>query len=107
MAFQVTTEYLQSAAAACRTTAATVSDQLTTLRQYVVSLEDDVWQGAASNSFQELMQLYDGCAASLNQALTDMGTALQENSVNYNESEQDNLTKMQNIEGELSGARLG
>ncbi len=106
MAFKVTPEYLASASAACQTTATDVSDELTTCRSYVVGLEDS-WGGIASNTFQEMMQLYDACAQALNQALTDIGTGLQNNFVNYSQSEQDNITKIQNIENELSGAKLG
>ena len=106
MDLKVTPEYVAQAAASCQSTASTIADQLSSLKQYVMGTEA-WWGGIASETFQEMMSLYDSCSAALNQALTDIGSGLQGNYVNYTAAEQANVTSIRNIENELSTANLG
>ena len=106
MAFKVTAEYLADAATSCDSTATTVSDQLASLKSYVVGMED-WWQGIAAGTFQSLMSEYDVCSAALNDALTGIATGLRGNWSNYTGVEQTNSTNIQNIEAGLPAAKLG
>jgi WXG100 family type VII secretion target len=104
--YKVTPEYVAAAAASCNSTADEIQGQLAELKSYVVNLEQ-VWQGVAANTFQVYMQEYDVYSAMLHQALTDIGSGLNGNQVNYQGSEQTNLNNIQKLESELPPARLG
>lgn len=105
MAFTVTPEYIQNAATSCDNTANEIQTQLSTLRSYVVNLEA-VYQGVAANTFQALMNDYDSFAKMLNNALTDIGSGLRGNYVNYTDSESRNVANLAPIQGNIPGARL-
>ncbi len=104
--FQATPQDISQAAASCDSTAQEIQGQLASLKSYVVGLEA-WWGGIAANTFQELMALYDTYSAMLNQALTDIGSGLRGNFVNYTDSEHANLNKVNVLLTELQGANLG
>ncbi|SRR6266702_7350027 len=104
--FRVTPESVSQAASSCNSTADEVQGQLAGLKTYVVNLEA-VWGGIASNTFQELMGLYDTYSAMLDQALRDIGSGLNGNYVNYTESEQSNLKNVNTLLTELQSANIG
>src|SRR5215472_1865544 len=96
---------IASAAASCNSTAGEIQGQLAEIRSYVVNLEA-WWEGIAHDTFQELMTLYDTYAAMLNQALTDIGSGLQGNYVNYTDTEQANLNRVNTLLTELEASNL-
>ncbi len=100
-----TPQDIANAAQACYSTADTVGGQLATLKGYVIALEA-VWGGIAADTFQELMQLYDKYSARLNLALTDIGSGLHGNFVNYTDTEQANINQVNTILTNLQGAHL-
>ncbi|GAA5193293.1 hypothetical protein GCM10023322_54980 [Rugosimonospora acidiphila] len=105
MAFTVTPEYIANAATSCDNTASEIQSQLATLRSYVMNLEA-VYQGVAATTFQALMTDYDTFARMLNEALTDIGSGLRGNYVNYTDSENQNIANLVPIQGNIPGANL-
>ena len=105
MDFKVTPEYVANAAANCDSTANEIQAQLATLKSYVVNLEA-TYQGVAATTFQALMQDYDTFGRMLNNALTDIGSGLRGNYANYTDTEQQNISNLVPIQGDLPGARL-
>jgi len=103
--FQVTPEYVTNAAASCQNTANEIWEQLATLQVYIEGM-DQIWQGIASNTFQDLMVQYNTYATMLYNALTDIGQGLQGNYVNYTSAEQANLTTITTIEQALQGTNF-
>jgi WXG100 family type VII secretion target len=103
--FGVTPQELANAANSCTTTAGTVSDQLTSLRSYVTSMEG-WWKGIASNTFQELMQEYDIYSNMLHEALIDIGSGLSGNQMNYQDSETANINSINVIQNELGQPKI-
>ncbi|MFC4033950.1 WXG100 family type VII secretion target [Streptomyces polygonati] len=103
--YQVTPEEVTTAAASCDSTAATVQEQLATLKSYVVDLEAS-WQGIAATTFQGLMAEYDTFSTMLHDALTDIASGLRGTYVNYSESEQTNIKTITTIQSGLSSANL-
>ncbi|NED80569.1 WXG100 family type VII secretion target [Streptomyces sp. SID11233] len=103
--YQVTPAEISFAASSCDSTAAEVAAQLVTLRTYVLNLEAS-WQGVAAVRFQGLMQEYDIYSKMLHDALTDIGSGLRGNYVNYTESEQANLNSIKAIQTGLPSANL-
>jgi ESAT-6 family protein len=103
--FQVTPEYVSSAAASCQSTADQIQEQLAALKNYIVQMED-IWQGIASNTFQDLMQQYNTYSTMLHNALTDIGQGLQGNYVNYTAEEQANISTIQSIATSLQGTNF-
>lgn len=99
--FQVTPEYVSTAAAACKSTATAVQDELTTLQGYIQNMEA-YWKGIASTTFQDLMTEYSTYSAMLYNALTDIGSGLQGNYVNYESTEQANIKTITAIQQALS-----
>jgi WXG100 family type VII secretion target len=99
--FQVTPEYVAQAAAACKSTASTVQEELSNLQGYIQNMES-YWQGIASNTFQELMTEYSTFSAMLYNALTDIGSGLDGNYVNYESTEQANIRTVNAIQQALS-----
>lgn len=104
--FQVTPEEVTMAANSCSSTASEISDELSVIRSFVVSLEAQ-WRGIASNTFQSLMTDYDVFAKMLNQSLTDISSGLRGNYVNYTASEQSNIGNLQAVNGAIPGANFG
>ncbi|QFG21559.1 WXG100 family type VII secretion target [Actinomadura sp. WMMB 499] len=100
--YRVTPEYLASAATDTTNTAARISEELAQIKTYVYSLEAS-WGGMAHDRFVALMAEYDILAKMLNDALTGIASGLQGNYVNYKESEQQNLTNLNNIEAGMPG----
>ncbi|MGI5239306.1 WXG100 family type VII secretion target [Dactylosporangium sp. CA-139066] len=105
MDFKVTPEYVANAAANCDATANEIQAQLAALKSYVVNLEA-TYHGVAATTFQALMQDYDTFGQMLNNALTDIGSGLRGNYVNYTDTEQQNISNLVPIQGDLPGARL-
>ncbi|MGW7425379.1 WXG100 family type VII secretion target [Streptomyces sp. NPDC054813] len=103
--FKVTPEQISLAATSCDSTAAEIQGQLSDLKTYVVNMEG-WWQGIAQDTFQALMQEYDIYSRMLHDALTDIAGGLRGNYVNYTDSEQQNITSINNIEAGLPSANL-
>lgn len=103
--FKAPPEMISTAAASCDSVASDVDGQLAGLKSYIVGLEA-WWQGIAQTTFQELMQEYDTYGQMLHNALTDIASGLRGNYVNYTETEQQNVTTINNIQNTLQGAKL-
>jgi WXG100 family type VII secretion target len=103
--FQVTPEYVSSAAASCQSTAQEIQEQLAALKSYIVQMED-WWEGIASNTFQDLMTQYNTYSTMLYSALTDIGQGLQGNYVNYTSEEQANINTISSIATSLQGTNF-
>lgn len=102
---QVTPEYVSQAAASCKSTANEIQEQLASLQNYIVQMEG-WWQGIASNTFQELMTEYSTYSAMLYNALTDIGSGLSGNYVNYTDTEQANVNTITSIQNSLSSTNF-
>lgn len=73
--FQVTSEYVSDAAAACKSTAGEIRERLASLQSYIASVEE--WRSdVESDTFQQLMTEYSAYAVMLYNALTDIGSGL-------------------------------
>jgi len=105
-AFGVTPDEIATAASSCDSTSANLSEQLSTLKQYVGNLEAD-WKGIASTTFSSLMADYQIYSTMLHDALTDIASGLRGNYVNYTDSEQTNINNLQEVGGQLPGANFG
>ena len=103
--FQVTPEYVSTSATACTTTAGTIQEQLSSLQAYIANMEN-WWHGIASNTFQELMAEYTTYSAMLYNALTDIGSGLNGNYVNYTDTESANISTITSIQNALSSTNL-
>ena len=103
--FTVTPEYLSQAAAACTSTANEVSEALAGLQSYIQQMEG-WWQGIASNTFQELMAEYSQFSTMLYNALTDIGSGLRDNEVNYSTTEQAHIKTINSIQAALGTANF-
>ena len=103
--FQVTPEYVSQAAASCKSTATTVQEELAGLQGYIQKMEA-YWQGIASNTFQDLMTEYSTFSAMLYNALTDIGSGLQGNEVNYSTTEQANIKTINSIQTALGSTNF-
>lgn len=103
--FTVTPEQVQAAAQSANATAENIEQQLTALKNYVVSLEGQ-WKGMAAGAFTSLMADYDIYAQMLHQALTGIGSGLQGNYVNYSQSEEQNITNLQSVGGTIPGGNF-
>ena len=103
--FNVTPEYVSQSATACGTTAGQVQEDLATLQQYIINMED-WWHGIASNTFQDLMTDYSKYAAELYNALTEIGVGLQTNYGNYTDTETTNNTSITSIQSGLGSTNL-
>jgi WXG100 family type VII secretion target len=104
--FQATPQYISDAAAACKSTAGTIQEQLASLQSYIVNMEN-WWHGIASTTFQELMTEYSTYSAMLYNALTDIGSGLSGNYVNYTDTEQANISTITSIQAALSSTNFG
>jgi WXG100 family type VII secretion target len=100
--FRVLPEDVATAAVNCDSTASELQVQLASLKAYVVSLEGQ-WLGIASQTFAELMADYDAFSTMLNDALTDIGSGLRGNFVNYTDAESSNIGNLQAVHGEIPG----
>jgi WXG100 family type VII secretion target len=103
--FKVTPQMISDAAASCDSTAGDVNDRLAGLKSYVATMEG-IWHGVAQDTFQALMQEWDGLARMLHDALTDIASGLRGNYVNYTDTEQANLKSVNAIRGSLGQANL-
>jgi WXG100 family type VII secretion target len=103
--YSVTPEEIQAAAVSANSTAGNLTDQLSSLQQYVQSLEDQ-WKGIAAGTFSALMADYGIYSQMLTQALYDIGSGLQGNFVNYTQSEQQNISNLQKVDGSIPGANF-
>ena len=103
--FRVGPGDLAQAAVNCDSTASELGQQLASLQRYVINLEA-VWQGISAQTFSELMNDYQTYSTMLQNALTDIGSGLRGNYVNYRDAEQTNISNLQNVNGELPGAHF-
>jgi WXG100 family type VII secretion target len=103
--FAVTPQQVQAAAQSANATADNIDQQLTTLKNYVVSLEEQ-WKGMAAGAFTSLMADYDIYAQMLHQALTGIASGLQGNYVNYSQSEERNISNLQAVSGAIPGGNF-
>ncbi|WP_422747575.1 WXG100 family type VII secretion target [Micromonospora sp. WMMD1219] len=101
----VTPEMLNSGAASCDATASAVQSDLADLRNYVVGLQA-TWHGVAARQFEQLMHDFDTFGNMLNDALTDIGSGLRTNYVNYVESETANINSLIAVNQDIPGAHL-
>jgi WXG100 family type VII secretion target len=106
MGLDVTGEYLAEAAAACDSTASNVQEQLTALQAFVVNMET-YYQSFAAGAFQILMNDWNTCSISLNDALTTIAAGIRTNWANYAQGDQQALTNIHNIQAELPLPNLG
>lgn len=102
---QVTPEYVSSAATNCTNTAGNIDQALATLKGYVLNLQG-VWHGVASQTFGNLMTDYDIYGRMLHDALVDIGSGLQGNFVNYEQTETANINSLVAVNGSIPGANL-
>jgi WXG100 family type VII secretion target len=100
MPFQVTNEYLSESATLCKNVAGEIQEDLAELQSYIQKVEG-WWHGIASNTFQDLMVEYSTYSAMLYNALTDIGSGLEGNYVNYQQTEQANITTITAIQQAL------
>lgn len=96
---------ISAAAVNCDTTASELGQQLDALKSWVMDLEGQ-WLGIASQTFSALMNDYQVYSNMLQNALTDIGSGLRGNYVNYTDAEQTNINNLQNVNGELPGANF-
>ncbi|BCY11910.1 WXG100 family type VII secretion target [Actinoplanes sp. L3-i22] len=95
--YHVTPDVVSGAATDTQTTAQEMAELIADIRTYVVSLED-VWQGVASNQFQQLMHDYDTFARTLQDALAGISSGLHGTYLNYRDTEIANLNDLQAVE---------
>jgi WXG100 family type VII secretion target len=105
MAFEVTPEYIAAAATDCDATAGQITEQLNAIRSYVYSLREH-WVGPAAETFEALMQNFDGFASMLHTALVGIGSGLRGNYTNYVTVEDQARSNLVQVDGEIPGAYL-
>jgi WXG100 family type VII secretion target len=105
MQFGVTFEDIQNASISCHNTADQIQIQLGVLKNYVLSLGAS-YLGMASQTFEALMTDYDVYSQLLNQALVDIGEGLHGNFVNYTDTENAIISRLQAVNGAIPGAKL-
>jgi len=103
--FKVGPEDLAQSATNCDNTAEELGTQLNALKAWVEDLETQ-WLGIASQTFSALMNDYQIYSTMLQNALTDIGSGLRGNYVNYTGAEQTNISNLQKVNGELPGANF-
>lgn len=96
--YNVTPQYLATAAANCHTSAAEIQGELSALRSYVEGLGAS-WLGLASGTFQQMMIDFQAYARNLHDALDNIGNGLQGNFVNYVAMEEANIALLKPIDG--------
>lgn len=74
------------------------------MRSLMSNLEPlaSTWKGAAASAFQELMERFNGDSQKLTTALGNIANALDQNTKNYNASEDANASSIKNILTSLS-----
>ena len=98
--YNVTPQYVATAAADCDTTAQDVQSQLGALQSYVEGLGAS-WLGVSALQFAEMMNNFQVYSIALHDALVDIGQGLRGNYVNYVNSEADNLNSLRAIDGNI------
>ncbi len=102
---KVTPEMISGAATSCDQKAQEVHDQLMTLQNFVIGLQE-YWKGNASMAYQNLMDAWNSNALELQQALQDIASGLRGTFVNYENLEIDNTNNANQIAALLPGANL-
>ncbi|MFE9191943.1 WXG100 family type VII secretion target [Micromonospora sp. NPDC007208] len=102
---QVTPQMVTEAAASCDSTNAEIDAELASLRSFVVNLQAQ-WHGVASDQFNALMTDFDIYGKMLHNALSDIGSGLRGNAVNYVDTEISNINSLVAVNGDIPGARL-
>jgi WXG100 family type VII secretion target len=95
--WRVTPDELLAASNTVRIQAEEINGEIKALGTYAQSLSQ-YWQGQAQGAFQTLMTDYHTYATMLNDALTDIGSGLNGNYVNYTQAEQANLSKIVHVQ---------
>jgi WXG100 family type VII secretion target len=95
--FKVTPEYLASAATYVDGRSADIEAKINALGSYAESL-GVYWTGSAHNAFETLMGDYRTYATMLQNALTDIGSGLRGNYVNYSGAEATNLANIVKVQ---------
>jgi|GEM_PF-1512605 WXG100 family type VII secretion target len=98
--YNVTPQYVATAASDCDTTAQDVRAQLSALQSYVEGL-GATWLGVSAVQFAEMMNNFHVYSVALHDALVDIGQGLRGNYVNYVNSEADNLKSLVAIDGNI------
>lgn len=102
---QVTPEMITDAATSCDTTAGEIDTELASLKTFVIELQS-MWHGVASTQFNQLMTDFDIYGRMLHNSLTDIGSGLRGNAVNYVDTEMQNINSLVAVNGDIPGARL-
>ncbi|GAA1274271.1 hypothetical protein GCM10009665_72260 [Kitasatospora nipponensis] len=105
--FRVTPEEVQTASVQVDSTATAIQEQLDALKAYVRTNVETYWQGQAHQAFDLYMQEWDVYAAMLHEALTGIAQGLRGTYVNYAQSEDSALRKIDQLQSELPPLRLG
>ncbi|MFE0464924.1 WXG100 family type VII secretion target [Kitasatospora sp. NPDC058965] len=105
--FRVTPEEVQNASVQVDSTAAAIQQQLDALKAYVRTNVESYWQGRAHQAFDIYMQEWDVYAAMLHEALTGIAQGLRGTYVNYAQSEDAAMRKIEQLQNELPPLRLG
>jgi WXG100 family type VII secretion target len=101
----VTPEMVSDAAGSCDSTATEIDGELAALRSYVVDLQT-IWHGVASAQFDILMHDFDVFGRMLHNALSDIGSGLRGNFVNYVDAEDANIASLKAVDGDIPGINL-
>ncbi|MDH6109450.1 WXG100 family type VII secretion target [Kitasatospora sp. MAP12-15] len=105
--FRVTPEEVQIASVQVDNTATTIQEQLDALKAYVRTNVEQYWQGGAHQAFDVYMAEWDVYAGMLHQALTGIAQGLRGTYVNYSQSEDSAMQKINQLQSELPPLRMG
>ncbi|MFY1672102.1 WXG100 family type VII secretion target [Plantactinospora sp. WMMB334] len=105
MAFQVTPEYISTAATDCDTAGSEIDQQLAQVRQYVVSLREE-WEGVAAQNFDSVMHDFDVFGTMLHNALLNIGAGLRGTFNNYVDVEDFAAQNLVTVNNEIPGVYL-
>lgn len=103
--YQIQVEDVSAVVDTLQKGAAQIDEQLSSLKSYVISVED-VWGGISHDAFVDLMTQYDADTASLNKALADIATALKANVGNYSDSDITGKKNLDRIAHDLPAGNL-
>ncbi|SEG92005.1 WXG100 family type VII secretion target [Actinacidiphila yanglinensis] len=103
--YHATPDDLKTHAHDIASTQQTIMGEIAALRTYVVQMED-IWQGYASNTFQDLMTDWDRYANKLGEVLGEISTALVGSADTYAKAEHANHTVLAAASASLPAARL-
>ncbi|MBY6410538.1 WXG100 family type VII secretion target [Rhodococcus sp. BP-252] len=79
-----------------------IAGQLRALRGDVDLAASGIWKGAASTTFAQVMTNWDASAFKLENALAGISQAIKTSGVEYDQSEQDNVSSINSVAGTLN-----